>query len=91
MRDKFDLPDGSAIADDAGRLTLPWSQFFSRVLRLAQSVGQSGTTAERPTKLLWTGRRYFDTNLGANGGKPIWCVDPTASPAVWVDATGAVV
>lgn len=91
MASNFDLPDGSPVVDDSGKLTLPWAQFFSRALRLAQSVGQAGTTLQRPTTLLWTGRRYFDTDLGANGGKPIWCVDPTASPAVWVDATGAVV
>ncbi len=47
----------------------------------------SGTTANRPTKLLWPGRMYYDTTLAANG-KPIW-VNKGATG--WVDATGAAV
>lgn len=57
-----------------------WRQFFQAVYLVCFSVQQSGTTANRPTKFLWTGRPYFDTTLG----KPVWY-----KTAGWVDATGA--
>jgi hypothetical protein len=67
-----------------GEPTSQFSEWFMQVFRICFSQAQSGTTAQRPTKLLWTGRRYFDTSLGANG-KPIW-VNKTATG--WVDAAG---
>lgn len=42
---------------------------------------QAGTTAARPATPV-VGDPYFDTTLG----KPVWC--KTASPVVWVDASG---
>ena len=59
-----------------------WAEWFMAVFRICFSLTESGTTANRPTKYLWVGRRYFDTTLG----KPIWH-DGTN----WVDATGATV
>ena len=59
-----------------------WRAFFSSVYTICFAVQQSGTTANRPTKLLFTGRPYFDTTLA----KPIWY-----KTAGWVDATGAAV
>lgn len=64
----------------AGLLGRAWSYFFTRIDETVESVRQSGTTVQRPTKALWTGRPYFDTTLG----KPIWYEGPG-----WVDATGA--
>jgi hypothetical protein len=61
------------------RVSQPWGTFFSSVTTLLTALTQSGTTANRPTKFLWTGRTYFDTTLG----KPIWY-----KTAGWVDATG---
>ena len=58
----------------------PWSNWFAQVFRILFSVQDSGTTAQRPTKNLWAGRPYFDTDLG----KPIWY-----KTTGWVDATGA--
>jgi hypothetical protein len=52
--------------------------------RTLNGLTESGTTADRPTKLLFDGRTYFDTTLT----KPIW-YDETG--AQWVDATGAAV
>lgn len=73
------------IAEKSGMPTLAWMQRFSQWQMVFDAVKQSGTTAQRPTSLLWVGRTYFDTDLGI----PIWV--KTASPAAWVDATGAAV
>ena len=45
-----------------------WATFFSASYNILFALTQSGTTAQRPTKLLWAGRTYFDTTLGL----PIW-------------------
>jgi hypothetical protein len=45
-----------------------WTIFFTQVFNLLTAITASGTTAQRPTKLLWVGRPYFDTTLGY----PIW-------------------
>lgn len=50
-----------------------------------EAASRSGTTANRPTTGLFTGRMYFDTDLGTSG-KPIWY-----DGANWVDATGTTV
>lgn len=62
-----------------------WLQWFSRAHSILQAAQQSGTTAQRPTTVLWVGRRYFDTTLG----QPIWV--QSVKPTVWCDATGAAV
>lgn len=66
--------------NDGGGPARPWSAWFSQVYTLLFALGQSGTTANRPTQGLWTGRTYFDTTLGI----PIWY-----DGAGWIDATGA--
>lgn len=60
-----------------------WTSFFEQIFNILTAITQSGTTAQRPTKFLWTGRPYFDTTLG----KPIWL--KSLGPTVWCDATGA--
>lgn len=60
----------------------PWATFFSTAYNILAAVSQSGTTANRPTSFLYTGRTYFDTTLGL----PIWY-----KIAGWVNATGAAV
>lgn len=59
-----------------------WRNFFGAVFNICNALTQSGTTANRPTSMLWTGRMFFDTTLG----KPIWY-----KTVGWVDATGAAV
>jgi hypothetical protein len=81
----FDLPDNVPVIDASGNTAVPWAQWFARVQRIVSSAQSSGTTADRPVKLLWVGRFYMDETLG----KPIWV--KSVNPAVWVDATGAVV
>lgn len=69
--------------DEGGNLIAPsggWRNFFNSVFNICNALTLSGTTANRPTSGLWTGRTYFDTTLG----KPIWY-----KTAGWVDATGA--
>lgn len=61
-------------------MTTPWSAWFKQAFVILFAVGQSGTTANRPTVGLWIGRPYFDTDLGT----PIWW-----NGSGWVNATGA--
>ena len=61
-----------------------WMNFFTQAQAILFAVQQSGTTANRPTKLMWLGRTYFDTDLGI----PIW-VQQVTPTVVWCDATGA--
>lgn len=60
-----------------------WRNFFVALFNICNGISMSGTTAQRPTRPLWVGYRYFDTTLGY----PIWV--QSLSPVVWVDATGA--
>ena len=70
--------------DDQGKLfTTPgWIPFFNSVYTVCNALSQSGTTANRPVKVLWTGRMYYDISLN----KPVWY-----TAGGWRDATGAVV
>jgi len=76
-----DLP----VAGDLARWTEPWRNWFSQVRLVCFAQQESGTTANRPTKNLYPGRRYFDTSLGANG-KPIFVRNDGAG---WVLADGS--
>ena len=59
-----------------------WASFFNNIFVILTAVTQSGTTANRPTKLLWVGRSYFDTSLGKR-------IDlKSVNPNVWVDGSG---
>jgi hypothetical protein len=84
----YDLPDGAPF-DELGNWTPSWLQWLARTHRAALSVQRSGTTAQRPTEVLWIGLFYFDTTLN----KPIWVKSVPAKPAaaVWIDSTGAAV
>jgi hypothetical protein len=63
---------------------LAWLEQLARIVNASVS---SGTTAERPTSLIWAGRPYFDTTLN----KPIWVKSITGATVDWIDATGSVV
>jgi hypothetical protein len=84
MTSRFEQPGDLPIVS-GDRITPAWAQWVSRVHAAVSALYQSGPTASRPTSLLWVGRVFFDTDLG----KPVWV--KAAKPAVWVDATGAVV
>lgn len=85
MSSNFDFPVSAALSDESGRVSTPWAQWFQRVTAGVGSLYQSGTTANRPTTLLWVGRRYFDTTLGY----PVWV--RSVRPVVWVNASGVAV
>jgi len=77
---KVNIPHFSEpLTDRDGRMSAAWTMFFSNAVWILLDVQNSGTTAQRPTKNLYTGKPYFDTTLG----KPIWY-----KTAGWVDATG---
>jgi hypothetical protein len=59
----FELPASGAVSAEDGP-TRPWFPWFRKVTDTCNSVRQSGTTTQRPTKGLWIGRPYFDTSLG---------------------------
>lgn len=79
----FSFPDSSPIAEQDGACTFSWKQWFSQVSVTVNAARQSGSTADRPTRVLWVGRRYFDTDLGL----PVYFL----TAGIWVDSTGAVV
>ena len=74
---KLPRPELPLQAND--QIVRPWANFFQSVFNACFSLYQSGTTAQRPTVGLWTGRSYFDTTLGY----PIWYEGPG-----WVNASG---
>lgn len=84
-RNLFDFPADFEIVGEDKRLTVPWGQWFTLVQATVLSIRQSGATADRPTKVLWIGRPYYDTTLG----KPVWV--NSVNPTVWHDGSGAVV
>jgi hypothetical protein len=78
-----ELPRGLKIP--GGKLVNTWFVWLSRLYTAASTIGESGLTADRPTKNLFVGEPYFDLTLG----KPIWV--KSLNPTVWVDATGGAV
>lgn len=80
------LPTNVPIVDKNGNWTPVFQAWLNSVYTWCQGMGQSGTTAARPTKGLFIGRQYFDTTLG-------YMVSVKAiSPAtVWVNGAGTVV
>ena len=81
----FDQPGQNQIADKSGGITAVWSQWVTRIHAICTANQQSGPTAFRPDKLVWLGRRYYDTDLHM----PIY-VDGV-NPIKWVDSMGNVV
>lgn len=80
----FSLPDGSPITESGEKVNFPWLQWFSQVNAVVNAAQQSGSTADRPTRFLWLGRRYYDTDLG----KPVFV--RAVKPVVWRDANNAI-
>lgn len=78
MTDIINQPPNTAI-DDGNVINTAWRSFFNSVFVILTALTQSGVTANRPVKLLWVGRVYFDTTLGL----PIWYKGPG-----WVKADG---
>jgi hypothetical protein len=63
---------------------MAWLEQLARIVNAGVS---SGTTAQRPTTLLYPGRPYFDTDLGSAGkGMMIW---RNSDNTGWVNGSGA--
>lgn len=77
----YDLPKGAPF-DAAGNWTPAWAQWLTRTHNSVITIQASGLTIDRPDRLLWVGRFYFDTDLGI----PIWL--HSINPIVWHDAAG---
>ena len=67
-------------------ITLPWRTWFQYVREVISALTASGTTTERPTTLLWIGRRFYDTSLN----KPVYLSSVSGATRVWRDATGVI-
>ncbi|PPC95238.1 MAG: hypothetical protein CTY33_00340 [Methylotenera sp.] len=59
-----------------------WLEFFSDAYFAIAGLQQSGTTANRPTKRLYTGMPYFDRTLG---------YQINYNGTAWVNSAGVVV
>ena len=80
-----EAPLQEAISDKSGLVTMAWIAWLKQITLYVGAINDSGTTAQRPTKGLWIGRPYFDTNLG-------YIIHlKSASPIVWVNGAGATV
>lgn len=66
---------------EAARPLFTW---FTQVYTICFAIQESGVTADRPTKSVWLGRRYYDTTLN----KPVYV--SSANPIVWRDASGVI-
>jgi hypothetical protein len=78
-------PLRSTLVKTTLQATESFAEWLMSAYRSADSVTQSGTTANRPTVSLWIGRRYYDTTLGL----PIW-VHQISPAIVWHKADGTV-
>lgn len=76
-------PFNSALFDKDGKVTKSGSEWLNLIWLAANSVTESGTTAQRPTANLWRGRPYYDFTID----KPIY-VNAVTPSVVWKDAAG---
>lgn len=81
-----DPPNLGRVLSQAGTFTVEWINWFASVYRICRANVETGTTANRPTRNLWIGRRYFDTTIN----QPIYITQITPA-VVWRDAAGAIV
>jgi hypothetical protein len=58
-----DVPQGQ-VSDENGPTRPAWLAWFKNTQNAVNSVYESGPSANRPTKGLWLGRRYWDTDTG---------------------------
>lgn len=81
----FELPSNDPVVGDDKHAFRTWMQWLSTVHDIVQALLQSGPSSDRPTKLLWIGRRYYDETLN----KPVYL--RAVRPTVWRDAMGNIV
>lgn len=72
----IDPPNNTPIDGAGTPIPGAWREWYARVALVAG--GDSGPTADRPTKGLYIGKGYFDTTLGY----PVYLA--SVKPSVWV-------
>ena len=81
-----DLTVGDTPGKAGNRVSPPYRAWMTKVGNALINLGGKSTTAMRPVQNLYPGLVYMDTTLG----KPVFVLTE-GPPAVWVDATGAIV
>lgn len=76
-------PLNNELVDKEGRVTRSGAEWLNHMWLAANSITESGTTAQRPTTRLWLGRPYYDTTLNI----PVF-VNAVTPSVVWKDAAG---
>lgn len=76
-------PLNSELVDKDGRITRSGAEWLNFMWLAANSLTESGTTAQRPTDKLWLGRVFYDTTLNM----PVF-VNAVTPAVVWKDAAG---
>ena len=67
-----------------GKVSLGWTEYLSNEHRILSAEVESGATAQRPTKNLWLGRRFYDETLNQI------VIITSVSPVTWTAlATGS--
>lgn len=82
MPDMISVPPIKNPVSDGKTNNQGWVNWFQNAFYILFSLSQSGTTAQRPTTVLWVGRRFFDVTLS----KPVYF----KGSGVWVDGAGTV-
>ena len=81
----FELPSNDPLVDESRMAGRTWAQWISWVHLTVSAMRQHGSTAERPTKVLWIGRQFYDDTLN----RPVYVA--SVKPTVWRDAMGNIV
>ena len=83
------VPLGQDITAKGGHTVGPWSAWLQQLFLAARTIGQNGTTAQRPVGTpqipLFIGQSFFDTTLGYT------VTVKSLNPTVWVNGAGSVV
>lgn len=84
-RKGFELPGDANLIKEDGSTSTVWLNWLSRIHTIVLASTNSGTTAQRPDRFVWVGRRYYDETLN----KPVYV--SSVNPIVWRDAAGTIV
>lgn len=82
---KLDTPNPDQFVDENRALGKAWVPFFTKLVTYVVANSQSGTTAQRPTKGLSPGDKFYDSSLG------YMIHVRSVGPVVWIRWDGTVV
>ena len=75
-------PFREQLVKEDGTLSDGWVRWIQQLHTFISAANDAGTTANRPTKNLWVGRPYFDTDLGYQ------VIIESLNPTVWIPGSG---